>query len=153
MNKKEIFALTIFVLSLFLVFTIIFSQVQTEIIIEIDEEERIVQQIPSNYSLLSVILIIFLSVISSLSGVYFLSDISKSYALNSRQKVQLQLLEKEEKEIYLFIIQEETVLQKDIVLELNISKVKVTRILDKLERKNLIQRLSYGNTNKIQVKN
>lgn len=152
MNKKEIVSLIGFVISFFIVFTLMLSQFQNEITIIIDNEEQIVQDTPYTYSLISVLFIIFFTITMTLSGAYFISDISKSYALNSRQKVQLQLLEKEEKEVYLFIIQEESVLQKDIVLELQISKVKVTRILDKLERKGLIQRLSYGNTNKIKLK-
>lgn len=151
-SKKEILSLIVFIVSLFLVFTIIISQIQNEVVVIIDGEYQIIESIPSNYSLLSVLFIIFFTTLTTLSGFYFMNDMSKQFQLNSKQKVQLQLLEKEEKEVYMFIIQEGSVLQKDIVLELGINKVKVTRILDKLERKGIIQRLSYGNTNKIVVK-
>ena len=151
-SKKEILSLIVFIVSLFLVFTIIISQIQNEVVVIIDGEHQIIESIPSNYSLLSVLFIIFFTILTTLSGFYFMNDMSKQFQLNSKQKVQLQLLEKDEKEVYMFIIQEGSVLQKDIVLELGINKVKVTRILDKLERRGVIQRLSYGNTNKIIVK-
>ncbi|MFT4244501.1 MAG: helix-turn-helix transcriptional regulator [Candidatus Woesearchaeota archaeon] len=151
-SKKEILSLIVFIVSLFLVFTIIISQIQNEVVVIIDGEHQIIESIPSNYSLLSVLFIIFFTILTTLSGFYFMNDMSKQLQLNSKQKVQLQLLEKDEKEVYMFIIQEGSVLQKDIVLELGINKVKVTRILDKLERRGVIQRLSYGNTNKIVVK-
>ncbi|MCH8520237.1 MAG: hypothetical protein LAT82_05790 [Nanoarchaeota archaeon] len=152
LSKKDILSLSIFIVSLFLVFTLIISQLQNEIVIIIDEENQIIESIAPNYSLISVLSIIFFTILTTISGFYFLLDLSKNIELNSKQKVQLQLLDKEEREIYLFIIQRGSVLQKDIVLELGLSKVKVTRILDKLERRGVIQRLSYGNTNKIVIK-
>jgi len=43
------------------------------------------------------------------------------------------------------------VLQKDLVAKGSFSKAKVTRLLDKRERKGLIVRERYGATNKIKI--
>jgi len=47
---------------------------------------------------------------------------------------------------------DENCLQKDLVYELGISKASVTRILDKLSDKNIVERVSYGKTNKVRAK-
>ena len=63
------------------------------------------------------------------------------------------LLDGDEKKLYNLLIESEGVaLQKDIVAKGIFSKAKVTRLLDKLENRGLIDRERYGLTNKIRVK-
>ncbi len=59
----------------------------------------------------------------------------------------LKLLDREEKIIYQILMKEGSIFQADIVEKSGFNKVKVTRILDKLEGKQLIERKRRGMTN------
>lgn len=62
-------------------------------------------------------------------------------------------LQDEEKEIYEFVVSNQgAVLQSKIVKELDFNKVKVSRLLDKLEGKDLIERKRKGITNLVVAK-
>ncbi len=68
-------------------------------------------------------------------------------------KVALNLLEGDEKKIYQKIIDAgDEMLQRDLVLETEFDRAKVTRLLHKLERKGLITKLKHGMTNRIILK-
>lgn len=65
----------------------------------------------------------------------------------------LRLLEGDERKLYQMILDSGgEILQKDLVLESDYNKVKVTRLLDKLEEKRLITRMRHGMTNRIVLK-
>ena len=49
------------------------------------------------------------------------------------------------------ILEKGECLQKDLIYELGFAKAKVTRVLDRLEQKKIIVRISYGKTNKVKV--
>ena len=67
-------------------------------------------------------------------------------------KEHLETLTGDEKEIYKIIYDAKgEILQKDIILS-NFSRSKVTRLLDYLEKSGLIERKSYGMTNKVVLK-
>lgn len=69
------------------------------------------------------------------------------------EKISIQLKDFEEKQIYDKIIEKEgSIYQSALVNETNLSKVKVTRVLDKLEGKHLIERKRRGMTNIILLK-
>ena len=57
-----------------------------------------------------------------------------------KPKVNLSKLDKEEKQIYNIIKNHESIYQSDLTKETDFSKVKITRILDKLESKKIIER-------------
>ncbi|AKB84919.1 MarR family transcriptional regulator [Methanococcoides methylutens] len=61
------------------------------------------------------------------------------------------VLDGDSRKLYRIIAEKEEILQSELVLESGFSKVKVSRILKKLEDKSLIERKPYGNTNKIKV--
>ncbi|MBI4344366.1 MAG: hypothetical protein HY555_02145 [Euryarchaeota archaeon] len=62
----------------------------------------------------------------------------------------LRLLEGDERRLYQRILDSGgEILQKDLVLESDFNKAKVTRLLDKLEEKRLISRVRHGMTNRI----
>ncbi len=68
------------------------------------------------------------------------------------QKLAIKLLSGDERKMFRRIVEGGgEVLQKDLVAEGKFSKAKVTRLLDKLERKDLIVRSRYGSTNKVRV--
>lgn len=66
-------------------------------------------------------------------------------------KVQVKL-EGEEKKAYDLITKEGMIFQSELAEQLQLSKVKVTRILDKLEGKGLIERRRRGMTNAVVAK-
>jgi uncharacterized membrane protein len=69
------------------------------------------------------------------------------------RKAALKLLEGDEKKLYQKIIDAgDEILQKDLVLESEFDRAKVTRLLNKLERKGLITKLKHGMTNRIVLK-
>lgn len=62
------------------------------------------------------------------------------------------LLNKEEKLVYEYLLNEGSMFQADLVDRTQLGKVKVSRILDRLEAKNLIERKRRGMTNIVQLK-
>lgn len=68
-----------------------------------------------------------------------------------KKKIAADILQGEEKEIYLIVCEKKEILQSELVLESGLSKVKVSRLLQKLERKSLLVRKPYGNTNKVML--
>lgn len=75
--------------------------------------------------------------------------IKDEYSEKQKQekKKNLKLLNKEEKVIYSILIKEKNMFQADLVDKSGFGKVKVTRILDRLENKNLIERKRRGMNN------
>ncbi len=72
----------------------------------------------------------------------------QSTADRSHWKERLDKLHKDEKDIYQLLIEGDgTMFQSDIVEETGLSKVKVTRTLDKLEAKGWLERRRRGLTN------
>ena len=67
--------------------------------------------------------------------------------LKEDKKKNLKLLNKEEKIVYGILIKERSMFQADLVEKSGFSKVKVTRILDRLEGKNLVERKRRGMSN------
>ena len=78
----------------------------------------------------------------------------QDHALTDAKKQQiLDSVEGSEKQIMQLIINKEgSMYQSDLTKELNLSKVKVTRILDKLEGKGLVERKRRGMTNVVVLK-
>lgn len=71
--------------------------------------------------------------------------------LEHKKKVALEILQGDEKTLFAIISEKEEILQSELVLESGFSKVKVSRVLQKLERKSLIKRKPFGNTNKVML--
>lgn len=68
------------------------------------------------------------------------------------QRLAIKLLSGDERKMFRRIVDGGgEVLQRDLVAEGTFSKAKVTRLLDKLERKDLVVRSRYGSTNKIRI--
>lgn len=77
----------------------------------------------------------------------------KKITKENYQKI-LSTLNPEEKTVFEKIIESEgTIFQSDLVEKTNFSKVKVTRIIDKLEGKGLVERRRRGMTNVVILKN
>lgn len=68
-----------------------------------------------------------------------------------KKKIAVDILQGEEKMIYMIVCDKKEILQSELVLESGLSKVKVSRLLQKLENKSLLTRKPYGNTNKVML--
>ena len=69
-----------------------------------------------------------------------------------KRKIDLSMLKPEEKKVMNLILKEKTIFQADVSEKTKFSKVKVTRILDKLESKDYIERKRRGMTNIVILK-
>jgi uncharacterized membrane protein len=87
-----------------------------------------------------------------LAGVSIYIIFSKDVKTMEAKEYDLSKMSDEERGIFLFVKAKKGVYQSDIVKEFNISKVKVTRILDSLSKKELIERKRTPTTNLIELK-
>ena len=89
-----------------------------------------------------------------LAGIGFYLSLSKEEKLIKEKKYDITKLTREEKAVFLFVRndKEKNTYQSEIVEEFNFPKSKVTRILDKLEQQNLIERKRRGMSNLIVLK-
>ncbi|MBS3168542.1 MarR family transcriptional regulator [Candidatus Woesearchaeota archaeon] len=91
--------------------------------------------------------------VAFIGGIGIYLALSKDTKIIERKEYDLTKLAKEEKEIFeLLKNKKEGIYQSEICKELAISKVKMTRILDKLERKGFIERKRRGMTNLVLLK-
>ncbi len=152
MNKHElIYAIFLFI-ALFSISFIFFSNTITQIDVSIEEGEEILVKVPSMFSMFQVIFLIFLTIIATTSFIYLYKGLSKVENTTKKQTIATSVLEGDEKKLYKHILDKKEILQKDLVYESGFQKVKVTRILEKLDNKQLIIRKPWGNTNKILIK-
>jgi len=91
---------------------------------------------------------------SFLGGIGFYLSLTKTEKLIEQKEYDISKLNKEEKEVFLFIKEnkEDGVYQSTIVERFNFPKSKVSRVLDKLERLDIIERRRRGMTNIILLK-
>lgn len=92
--------------------------------------------------------------IAFIGGIGFYLSFSKVEKLVEHKEYDISKLNKEEKNVFLFVKEnkEEGVYQSNIVEHFDFPKTKVTRILDKLERSDLIERKRRGMSNIIFLK-
>jgi len=152
MNKREYLSLGIFLVTTFLLGVVLFSGMDSDVTIKLENGKTVSSKIPASYSLLSVVVLMLLSGIASVSLGYYVSDLSKRITFSHKQETSLAMLDGDSKRVYQYVLEHENCLQKDLVYELGISKASVTRILDKLSDKNIVERVSYGKTNKVRAK-
>ena len=85
-------------------------------------------------------------------GIAFLFAKEKSVQNKKQNLEKIKMLDKDEKKIYELTEKEGSIFQSDLVEKSGFDKVKVTRILDRLEGKQLIERKRRGMTNIVIVK-
>src|SRR3989344_7512889 len=78
-----------------------------------------------------------------------ISMILPKRTLQSSTKIDTSKLDSEEKNIYEILKKNNGIYQSDLIKETSFSKVKITRVLDKLESKGIIERRRRGMTNAI----
>lgn len=104
----------------------------------------------TSWYITSAFVIDFILLVAGISLVFFSQREERK---SSTKKVELSKLDEEEKKIVELIKSKEgSAYQSDLIKETEWSKVKVTRILDKLEGKGIIERKRRGMTNIIILK-
>ena len=86
--------------------------------------------------------------VAGLGGIGLYLSFSKNEKIIEQKEYDLSMLDDDEKRVFNFVKEKpDGVYQSEIVEKLELSKVKVTRILDKLGQRNLIERKRRGMTN------
>ncbi|MGC8547144.1 MAG: helix-turn-helix transcriptional regulator [Thermoplasmata archaeon] len=82
-----------------------------------------------------------------------IKDVSQSNDLYNPDQEILKYLDEGEKRVYLLLIESGgSLLQKDLVGLDDFSRATISRIIDKLEKKGIIEKIRHGSTNKIILK-
>ncbi len=173
MDKKIIFAIIILISSIIVLFNVLFTPLPIQIVLESGQE--VTTQNSDYFSLAETILLIVCSffVGGSIVYLYYTSEkievspddpVSKSSAIipfaekNQEQIISekysplLNLLNADERQLISLLIESRgQMLQNQLVLRLNLSKVKVARLLASLHQKNLITKERHGLTNNIRL--
>lgn len=152
MDKKEIVHIILLAVALFSIAYIFFANAITDVYVTIEGGEPVAIQVTEMYSVIQVIFLMLMTVIATYSFIYIYRDLSKLEDRSRKQKLASKILEGDELKLYNIILKKRECLQKDLVYESGYPKAKVTRLLEKLDRKNLVKRKPYGNTNKIYPK-
>ena len=109
------------------------------------------QQIIS-YGLMGLLVLVSLFIIFFMKDETIVQDMKKDLSEEDKKK-KLENLDEEERSVMNIVLKEEgSVFQSSLVNETKLSKVKVTRILDRLEGKKLIERKRRGMSNIVLLK-
>jgi hypothetical protein len=152
MNKKEIVYIILLAVALFSIAYIFFANAITDVYVTVEDGEPVAIQVTEMYSVMQVLFLMMMTVIGTYSFIYLYRDLSKLDDMSKKQKLAAKILEGDELRLYNIILKKGEYLQKDLVYESKYPKAKVTRLLEKLDRKGLVNRKPYGNTNKISAK-
>ena len=156
---KIIISIVILIASLVILVDKIFTTTPIQIVLESGQE--VVTQDSSYYDLGEVILLVICAFLIGLSiiFIYYNSDeIRKEHFLHlkrdkSKEMLITNLLKDDEKKVYQEILNSNNeILQNELVRKTNLSKVKITRIIHRLELKKLVVKERYGLTNKVKLK-
>ena len=109
------------------------------------------QQIIS-YGLMGLLVLVSLFIIFFMKDETIVQETKKHLSAEDKQK-KLEHLDEEERSLMNILLREDgSVFQSSLVKETKLSKVKITRILDRLEGKHLIERKRRGMSNVILLK-
>ncbi len=164
MNKYKIIIFTvILVASLVVLVDKLFTTAPINIILESGQE--VVSQDSNYYTLGEVILLIVCAFLIGFSIIfiyytsngaikeYFLPEKKEKFEDKSKNKLIINLLKGDEKEVYQEILNsKDGILQNELVLRTGLSKVKITRVVHRLELKRLIIKERHGLTNRIKLR-
>ncbi|MBN2330981.1 MAG: hypothetical protein JXC85_04130 [Candidatus Aenigmarchaeota archaeon] len=152
MDKKEVVHIILLAVALFSIAYIFFANAITDIYVTVEDGDPVAIQITQMYSVFQVVCIMLMTAVGTYSFVYIYRDLSRLEDRSKKQKLAAKILEGDERRLYDLILKRKECLQKELVYESGFPKAKVTRLLEKLDRKDLVERRPHGNTNKIRVK-
>ena len=153
---KLIIATVLLIAALVLLVDVLLSTQPIQIVLESGQE---VTSEESNYFAISEVLLLIISAFiigASTIYLYYNSEVElvkKIKRIPDEHSHILPLLKEDEKKVFLVLKNSNgEMLQNAIVAKTQLSKVKVTRVLARLEKKDLIIRQRHGLTNKILLK-
>ena len=150
-----IIAVIVLIVSLFLLFDKLFTPQPIQIMLETGQE--VTSQTADYFSLTETIMLIVCSFLIGTAATYLFFNADKTMLLPAKESKKryddvLPLLKEDEKKAIIALRDSNgEMLQNKLVLKLNLSKVKVTRVLSGLERKRLIVKERSGLTNNIKL--
>jgi len=156
-NFKLIMAMVVLICSVMLLFIRLFTPQTIQITLETGRE--ITTESPEYYTIMQVILLVASAFLigSTATYLYFESDIKTKVTsiLSNGQGADspiLKMLNGDERRTVIMLQNAKgEMLQNRLVEKLGLSKVKVTRILARLEKKGLVVRTRQGLTNKVKL--
>jgi uncharacterized membrane protein len=105
-----------------------------------------------SYSLMGLLVLVGLAIIFLMKDESVVKEMKKNISKEEKQQ-KLENLDEEERKLMDIILREDgSIFQSSLVNETKLSKVKVTRILDRLEGKKLIERKRRGMSNVVILK-
>jgi uncharacterized membrane protein len=153
---KIIIAIIILIASLVILFDKLFTPQPIQIVLQSGEE--IATQNSDYFTMAETLLLVVCSFMIGGTALYLYYNSDKINLIRPEKVEQekhkhiLPLLKDGEKQVYHALVENKgEMLQNKLVLKLNISKVKVTRILSSMERKKLIVKERRGLTNNIRL--
>lgn len=154
---KTAFASALFVGAIFVLGAKLLNPVSIQIFVE--GKETAITQIPGLFTFMDVIIISVSAIILGISGMYLLvidsapPASSKSGREKREWEHEMKTLKGDEKIIYELIFAEDGIIyQSELVNKTNFPKAKVTRCLDALENKGLVERKRKGMGNIVLLK-
>ncbi|MEM5812676.1 MAG: hypothetical protein QW286_03080 [Candidatus Aenigmatarchaeota archaeon] len=156
---KVVLSVVVLVVSLSVLVNQLLAPQPIQIILETGQE--INTQNPEYFSIYQVLVLVIASFITGSTTIYlyFSSELDEMLnSLKSRKQEKsyemlISLLKGDEKRVFQEILRSKgEMLQNSLVLKTGLTKVRVTRALAGLERKNLIIKERYGLTNRIKIK-
>lgn len=153
---KTAFASVLFVGAIFVLGIKLLNPVSIQIFVE--GKETAITQIPGLFTFTDVIIISAAAIILGISGMYLLVlDSAPKSSEGGREKREwehvMKTLKGDEKLIYELIFAEDGIIyQSELVNKTNFPKAKVTRCLDALENKGLVERKRKGMGNIVLLK-
>ena len=152
-QKREVTSLVVLIVSLVVLTSKLFSSRSIQIVI--DEGQAIPIDGSGYYTFSDVLVVIISAWVAGMAAFYLMrherfDGVQQEAATSDFIAMALKLLGGDEKKVYKYIADSGgEILQKDLVMEIGFDKAKVTRILSKLEQKDLILKIKHGMTNRI----
>jgi uncharacterized membrane protein len=157
---KIIISIVILVASMSVLLNQLLMPQSIQIILETGQE--IVTQTSEYFSLSQTMILIMTSFLIGSTSIYlyfkseteeFIKNLSQRKEVDKRYEMVIPLLKGDEKRVFQEIMDSKgEMLQNALVLKTSLTKVKMTRALASLEKKNLIVKERHGLTNRIKLK-
>jgi len=157
---KVIMSIVILIGSISVLFNQLLMPQPVQIILETGQE--VVTQTSEYFSIQQVLILTLASFLIGSTAIYlyfkseteeFLKSLSRKREVDKRYEMVIPLLGGDERKVFQEVVDAKgEMLQNALVLKTRMKKVKMTRILAGLERKNLIVKERHGLTNKIKLK-
>lgn len=157
---KVVISIVILVVSMSILFNQLLMPQPIQIILETGQE--VVTQTSEYFSLSQTLILIVSSFLIGSTAIYlyfksetedFLKNLGQKKEVEKKYEMVIPLLKGDEKRVFQEVISSKgEMLQNALVLKTSLTKVKMTRALASLEKKNLIVKERHGLTNRIKLK-